>query len=346
MSRKPGAKRSICASTRGSMSAVDAFGTWQYAHATWWPAARAHASNRDGRLTEEDEGPLASPPRQASRSDVPISSNVPPRCTVAARAQRAIHPRDRRVERPIHLVRRRSVSVPFERAPVRAEAPRAGKARNGRGERSQRIASAGGKSARDRTGESRDDTAAERAQARAPAHRDVARPTACEWPSGEWAAAAARDRPRRVGAVERPHRVRAMPATSARACASANRRLTSRLADWRANAPNRHRQGMARPAWRPSRFALESSANPDQWRHEPVLVAPARRSQTAAVVATESFHHGRARRRRDARAATGGSIQVTPCASSCNPQRTVDARAIGWTAEQTSCRKPGASARA
>src|SRR5262245_27530028 len=66
------------------MSTVEPFGTWQYAQQVWFPGGTRELSNKDGwtRMMYGFSGCL---PALTSSSDVAIASNVPPRCTVAAR---------------------------------------------------------------------------------------------------------------------------------------------------------------------------------------------------------------------------------------------------------------------
>lgn len=84
-SPKPLANRSICASSLGSMSSPHPCGTWQYAHAMCLPSGAREGSNSVGCDTSTN-GRSAICPLAIVRSDAAISSIVPPRCTVAARA--------------------------------------------------------------------------------------------------------------------------------------------------------------------------------------------------------------------------------------------------------------------
>ena len=99
-SRKPGAKRSICASMRSAIrarSVVSKFvplGTWQYAHSTCLPAGARVGSKSVGWATST-KGRSAQRPRATAYSEAAISSNVPPRCTVIARRHSLRSPRDR-----------------------------------------------------------------------------------------------------------------------------------------------------------------------------------------------------------------------------------------------------------
>ena len=73
-SRKPGAKRSIWASTRSRMSNVDPFGTWQYAHAVCLPAGARVASKRLC-CASRTKGRSGCLPSQAARSESAISAS-------------------------------------------------------------------------------------------------------------------------------------------------------------------------------------------------------------------------------------------------------------------------------
>jgi len=64
----PLAKRSTCASIRSTMSALLAWGTWQYPQAVCLPAGARAASNSDGWVINTN-GRSAGESRQAARSD-------------------------------------------------------------------------------------------------------------------------------------------------------------------------------------------------------------------------------------------------------------------------------------
>ena len=71
------------------MSTVEPFGTWQYAQAVCLPLGRARRVE-EALLGEEHVRPLGDRRlATAPRSDAAISSSVPPRWTVAARAHSA-----------------------------------------------------------------------------------------------------------------------------------------------------------------------------------------------------------------------------------------------------------------
>jgi hypothetical protein len=70
------------------MSIVEPLGTWQYAHAVCWPRGARESSNSDG-CTSSTYGRSGVRPLHTSRSEYAISSSVPPRCTVPARAHGA-----------------------------------------------------------------------------------------------------------------------------------------------------------------------------------------------------------------------------------------------------------------
>src|SRR6185312_17271492 len=84
--RKPGAKRSTCLSILSDTSRDEPFGTWQYAQAMCFPAGARVGSNKVG-WASKTNGWSAISPFHGARSDAAISSKVPPRCTVPARAQ-------------------------------------------------------------------------------------------------------------------------------------------------------------------------------------------------------------------------------------------------------------------
>src|SRR5439155_43814 len=87
-SRKPGAKRSTCASIRSVMSSDEPFGTWQYAQAACLPSGTRDGSKRLV-CASSTKGLPTGRPLQAPHSEAEISSNDPPRCTVPARAHSA-----------------------------------------------------------------------------------------------------------------------------------------------------------------------------------------------------------------------------------------------------------------
>src|SRR5215467_11207491 len=82
-SRKPGAKRSICASIRSVTSTSDPDGTWQYAHSVCLPAGALVGSITPGCATRQ-YGLSACRPAATSASLRATSSKVPATCTVPA----------------------------------------------------------------------------------------------------------------------------------------------------------------------------------------------------------------------------------------------------------------------
>ncbi len=78
--RKPGAKRSTWSSMACVISAVEPCATWQYAHAVCFPAGARRRLNNVCCTSKTNGRPVWLPSHSA------ISSIVPPRCTVAARA--------------------------------------------------------------------------------------------------------------------------------------------------------------------------------------------------------------------------------------------------------------------
>ncbi len=81
----PGAKRSTCASIAAVMSRVEPCGTWQYAHPVCRPAGARDGSHPVA-CTSSTNGRSGCSPRATAASLATISSSVPPRCTVPARA--------------------------------------------------------------------------------------------------------------------------------------------------------------------------------------------------------------------------------------------------------------------
>ena len=246
------------------------------------PAGARVGSNSVG-WTKSTKGRSWTSPRSCAASDAAISSSVPPRWTVAARAQSGARPRNRPVERPIELERgrRRSDSArarggtaPGSRSPaIRA---------TWRGPRSSITTRAPAQ-------------LVERADRRVGLHLPAERPEVA--PRARPRTAASRRgrsaspprAPPPTGAGRRPRCRRAssarnecaaLPAKSARAAVPRSRRASERRGRASACSPNRAmRIGLPREVQR------RAPARPRRARPRPGRTAPCRPTPVAPAVA-------------------------------------------------------------
>ena len=299
----------------------------------------------DGLLGQQHVGALRVPPVATTASAAAISAIVPPRCTVAGAAALRRPPGDRAVERPVHLEDARAVAVAAEAAAVRGGQPRPGDRQNWRGVTSNSTARAGGSSSSDATrARSRSRRRATRGSAasasasRCEPPRATGHPTACaehreqQTEAARSAARRAADRvrgharrtapaPRSVAEAPRPRpRPSAAPARPKRASANGWRGSRERPEQGRRSGVASRRRAAPSACGRPRR------PRPEGRRPSPSPSAPARPPS---------------RRRAGGRAAIVGCTSSTPISASGRVRKNGDAGASGWTAEQTSCTKPG-----
>ena len=165
--------------------------------------------------------------------------------------------------------------------------------------------------------------------------RTIGQPTA--WPASPRTSPTAEVAQYSSGRIEWAAR----PAIRALAGSSTNQLAASRVAGWIARSPNRAARIGCRGGFSgPMRSAKRASARADERPHQPTVGAASRpsdrpcrsidRSSTAVRAVVERMgQRGR------------GVDSSRPCSARGSDFRNGDATAKGWTAEQTSCRKPG-----